>query len=211
LLKPVLSEHFHTEIESSADLHSGTVSAKWGSDQMAAARARLEPKVTDSNKELFRTHHPSLSQQTDVYWREESDGRSSWVVEIDGHHVGTHAGGIGIHLIPRGFAQKLNSIRPNISPANHREDPIPEALDPRKCLAPTHSNILREMFPTSTGARVLVSGFIVLLFEDRAAIEKSWAQDGILHFFGNLKICYDVMEDTGTLQGICSGANISLC
>ena len=208
-LKKVFSEYFHIEIEISADPASGTVSAEWGDDQTAAKRACLEPKVTDSNKELFRTHHPSLSQQTVVYWTKGSWGRSIWVVEIDGHHVGTHAGGIGIHLIPRGFTQELKCMRPNIWPTNYQEDPIPETLDPRKFLAPTHLNILREMFPTSIGARVFVSGFIVLLFKDHAAIKKSWTQDGISHVFGNLRVCYDVLENIPTNQRICSGAKIS--
>ncbi|CAG8198029.1 unnamed protein product [Penicillium olsonii] len=209
-LKPVWSEYFHIEIESSADPASGTDSAEWGDDQTAAKRACFEPKVTDSNKELFRTHHPSLSQQTDVYWREESFGRYIWLVEVDGHYVGTHAGGIGIHLIPRGFLEKQ---KPGLYPCdwleNHQRDPVPESLDPRKFLAPPYLNMLREMCPTSIGARVFVSGYIVLLFKDCAAIKRSWEQDGKIPVFGNLRVCYDVLENLPTNQKICSGAPVS--
>ncbi|CAG8026734.1 unnamed protein product [Penicillium olsonii] len=209
-MEPVRSEYFHIEIESSADPASGTDSAEWGDDQTAAKRACFEPKVTDSNKELFRTHHPSLSQQTDVYWREESIGRFIWLVEVDGHYVGTHAGGIGIHLIPQGFTYKRKpGIYTCLWPSNHHRDPVPESLDPRKFLAPTHLNMLREMYPTSIGARVFVSGFIVLLFKDYAAIKKSWTQDKILPVFGNLRVSYDVLENIPTHQKICSGAPVS--
>lgn len=128
------------------------------------------------------------------------------MTEKNDHHTGTHAGGIGIHLIPSGFGPRIHTISIG---AKFQQDPLNTILNPRKFLARNHLHLLREMFPTSLGARVFVSGLIVLLFKDRAAIEKTWQQDGELDVFGNLRVRYDILNNTPTQNKICSGTPIS--
>ncbi|KAJ5400671.1 hypothetical protein N7465_011160 [Penicillium sp. CMV-2018d] len=65
------------------------------------------------------------------------------------------------------------------------------------------------MFPLAVGARVLISGFIVILLKSRADVEKSWTQDGFASQYGNLRLKYDVTEDTLTRTEVSRGAAIA--
>jgi hypothetical protein len=91
----------------------------------------------------------------------------------------------------------------------YQSDPIPAILNPRKFLSRHHLHLLREMFPTSLGARVFISGFIVILFKSRADIENSWLQDGPASTFGTLRLRYDILEDTPTRTMVSKGAAIA--
>jgi hypothetical protein len=65
------------------------------------------------------------------------------------------------------------------------------------------------MFPTSLGARVLISGFIVNLFKSRANIENFWQHDGLAGTFGALRIINDLLEDMATQKIVSKGAAIT--
>ncbi|RHZ57286.1 uncharacterized protein CDV56_100474 [Aspergillus thermomutatus] len=85
-----------------------------------------------------------------------------------------------IHSHPVGITENTTTMWPRYQP-----DPIRAALNPRRFLSQDDLHILREMFPSAVGAKVFVSGFIVILFKTRADIEKSWLEDGFASEFGN--------------------------
>lgn len=192
----VPSKYYHTGVGSLANPPTETTSLEWGDAATATRRACIEPEVTEGNRELFRTHHPSLSSLNVVrLFEEEPNHNLIWLVGVErnDHYIGTHAGGIGIHIIPRGLPRK--PVEPK---TKWQDDPLSVTLNPRKFLARNHLHLLRKMLPTSLGVRVFVSGFVVALFKDRAAVEHSWQHDGILNGFGNLRICYDILDKIST-------------
>ncbi|KAL1969233.1 hypothetical protein VTN77DRAFT_487 [Rasamsonia byssochlamydoides] len=64
------------------------------------------------------------------------------------------------------------------------------------------------MFPTSVGARVFISGFIVVLFNRQKDIEESW-KNGLVTEFGCLRLGYDIVTHEPTINGISSGTPIA--
>lgn len=140
------------------------------------------------NERLLRTHHRSLASCPFVYETAEADGKKIWVVSI-GPTVpmyDTHAGGREIHIHPEYLLPQLSQIY-----NGGREDPLSRRINPRRFLPATDLELLRRFFPSAIGARVLISGFIIMLFRNRKAIEASWLE-GCVPTFGLLRLGYDV-------------------
>lgn len=135
----------------------------------------------------------------------ESDEKSTWLIAPHPHFLvpHTHAGGQEIHFLPAGFPERT------ITCPKVQSDPINASLSPRRSLHSSDLNMLRGMFPTAVGARVFISGFIVILFKSRTEVEKSWFEDGVATEFGNLRLLYDVIKDQPTRQEVSRGAAIA--
>ncbi|KAF3022348.1 hypothetical protein E8E15_009193 [Penicillium rubens] len=190
----------------SMDQVSRTTSSEWGSKEVATARATIEPTITPQNENLVRTYHPSLGPVDGVWVTKESNEKSIWLVAPGPLGIPhTHAGGREIHFLPAGLSPRtMTMICFKAQP-----DPIKAVLNPRRFLQSHDLHVIREMFPLAVGARVLISGFIVILFKSRADVEKSWTQDGEACTFGNLRLLYDVMEDSPTRTEVSGGAAIA--
>jgi hypothetical protein len=65
------------------------------------------------------------------------------------------------------------------------------------------------MFPAALGARVLISGHVVVLFKNQKDIEKSWELDGFASVFGNLRLMYDVLDCTPSQKVLYRSAAIT--
>ena len=113
------------------------------------------------------------------------------------------AGGREIHFLPAGLAPRTTVC------FTEQPDTLKAVLNPRRFLQSHDLHVLQEMFPLAIGARVLISGFIVILFKSRADVEKSWTQDGFASQFGNPRLKYDVTEDTPTRTEVSRGAAIA--
>lgn len=98
----------------------------------------------------------------------------------------THAGGREIHIHPEYLLPQLSQVY-----NGSRKDPLARRINPRRFLRPSDLELLRRFFPSAIGARVLISGFIVMLFRNRKAIEASWLE-GCVQTFGLLRLGYDV-------------------
>ncbi|KAI2733079.1 hypothetical protein CBS147332_94 [Penicillium roqueforti] len=184
-----------------------TNSSEWGDEKAAAARALLEPNVTDANRQLIRTYHPSLSCLQPVWMVLEWDNKWMWAIaphSAPQKTTGTHAGGLEIHVQPSGYIERTTVIWPKL-----QNDPLSVILNPRKFLSPNDLNLLREMFPCALGVRVFISGFIVILFKNRSDIEYSWLHDGFADSFGCLRLQYDILQDEPTLNVVPRGAAIT--
>ncbi|OQE18175.1 hypothetical protein PENFLA_c022G09937 [Penicillium flavigenum] len=185
-------------------LVSRTTSSEWGNKEVATTRATIEPTITPQNENLVRTYHPSLGPVDDVWVTKESNEKSIWLVAPGPLGLPyTHAGGREIHFLPAGLAPRT------IVCFIEQPDPLKAVLNPRRFLQSHDLHFLREMFPLAVGARVLISGFIVILFKSRADVEKSWTQDGFASQFGNLRLIYDVTEENPTRTEVSRGAAIA--
>lgn len=72
-----------------------------------------------------------------------------------------------------------------------RKDPLRHRINPRRFLTASDLELLRRFFPSAIGARVLISGFVIVLFRSRKDIEASWLE-GCVPSFGLLRLGYDV-------------------
>ncbi|KAJ5101432.1 hypothetical protein NUU61_003654 [Penicillium alfredii] len=165
-----------------------TKSDEWGAKEVAAARALQEPTVTLGNERLHRTHHRSLAPCPFVYEATEDDGKKIWVVSI-GPNVpvyDTHAGGREIHIHPEYLLPQLSKVY-----SGSREDPLRRRINPRRFLAESDLELLRRFFPSAIGVRLLIAGFVIVLFRNRKDIEASWLE-GCVPSFGLMRLGYDV-------------------
>lgn len=118
----------------------------------------------------------------------------------------THAAGREIHFLP-GSINPRTTHEATIGPFRH--DPTAQDLNPRELLSSDIISELQKMFPLSVGVRVLICGFLTILFQNRGDITKSWKHDGKLATFGNLRVVYDVTENQPSNDRIHTGKSIS--
>lgn len=92
----------------------------------------------------------------------------------------THAAGRAIHVHPEFLLPELSQAY-----RGTRKDPLHRRINPRCFLPASELELLRRFFPVAIGARVLISGFLIVLFRNQKDIEASWLE-GCVHSFGML-------------------------
>ncbi|KAJ5611512.1 hypothetical protein N7528_008617 [Penicillium herquei] len=154
---------------------------------MAASKALLETADTE-NERLLRTHHRTLAPCPFVYETTESDGKKIWVVSVAPNipMYDTHAAGREIHIHPEFLLPQLSQVY-----SGSRSDPLKHCINPRRFLCASDLEALHRFFPAAIGVRVLISGFIIILFRDRKDVESSWLE-GCVPSFGLLRLGYDI-------------------
>lgn len=160
--------------------------------------------MTSDNETLIRTAHRSLEkiQQVDVV--EDQSGYSIWLVsaaEDTSSVVDTHAGGREIHIQP-----VLEAPPPNIAP--FREDPLIHPINCRRILRTADLRIIRDYFPGSVGVRILVSGFVIVLFETRKSMEKCW-ELGTVGAIGGHRPGYLIASYVATSHQVAPGYSVA--
>ncbi|KAJ5975138.1 hypothetical protein N7481_008845 [Penicillium waksmanii] len=166
------------------NLVTRTHSDKWGPREIDSASALRETHVHLGNERLLRTHHRSLAACPFVYQATEADGNQIWVVSI-GPSVpvyDTHAAGRAIHVQPEVLLPE-----PSHTFSGTRKDPLHRSINPRHVGA----GVAAPVLPCGDWARMLISGFLIVLFRNQKDIEASW-QEGCVHSFGLLRLGYDV-------------------
>lgn len=160
----------------------------WGPPEEAAAKALQETTVSLGTERLLRTFHRSLAPCPFVYEAIEADGKKIWVVNIAPSVpvYDTHAGGREIHIHPEYLLPQLSQVY-----SGSRKDPLNRRINPRRFLPASDLELVRRFFPSAIGVRVLISGFIIVLFRNREDIEASWLE-GCVPSFGLLRLGYDV-------------------
>ena len=137
---------------------------------------------------MLRTHHRSLAPCPFVYESTEADGKKIWVASITPNvpMYDTHAAGREIHIHPEYLLPQLSQVY-----GGSRKEPLGHQINARRFLTASDLELLRRFFPSAIGARVLISGFIIVLFRNRKDIEASWLE-GCVPSFGLLRLGYDV-------------------
>jgi hypothetical protein len=79
-----------------------------------------------------------------------------------------------------------------------------DGINPRKLLSPAQLDGLREIFPTAVGARVLVTGFLVVLFKSLCDIQAVYDRDWVMEV-GGLRTVYDKLRLEASADTLISG------
>lgn len=156
-------------------------------DPLAQVHAHSALAVTPGNEIMVRTLHRSLQDCGEVFVHEQS-GKTMWLVSPTNNSTplrDTHAAGREIHIFP-----KFELPPPD---CRFREDPVCRAIYCRGLLSDEDVRIIREYFPGSVGARVLICGFLVILFDHKKALKKSWEQ-GVVNYVGSLAVKYAIRD-----------------
>ncbi|KAJ5690359.1 hypothetical protein N7462_004751 [Penicillium macrosclerotiorum] len=184
----------------------GTNSQEWGLPESAKILAAHTLETTPENEQLLRTHHPALGLHDEVYVSHPQYGPEVWLVR--GLWTDTKAGGRALHpfpedrkdLYPRGILASRSPLK--------EEYLFKEGINPRKFLSPEQLERLRELFPAAIGARVLVAGFLVMLFGSPSDIREIYETDWIMEL-GGLRTIYDVPRVKVSSDTIASGMEAS--
>jgi hypothetical protein len=154
-----------------------------------------------------RTYHPALRAHRAVYVCESNFGPPVWVVR--GNAPGVEAGGRDIHPYPVDHENLLHFGTTLIPGSQWKADYLfPTAINPRKLLTPAQLDGLRELFPNSIGARVLITGFLVILLPSLSDIEKAHGYDWVM-VVGGLRTIYDVLVTEATADTVTSGMEVA--
>lgn len=170
-----------------------------GNPTVEATKAHFADTVTPDNERYVRTFHKSLAGATWVAVLTEESGKAIWMVHAE-HGLlvpDTHAGGREIHIVP-GFEQPAPMRYP------FQEDRIPRRINPRKMLTAADLALIRYMFPTCTGVRLLIVGHIIILFKNRIDLESAW-KAGVPDEIGGLCVGYEISEYRATATPVHSG------
>lgn len=156
-------------------------------DPLARVHAHSALAVTPGNEIMIRSLHRSLQACGEVFVHEQS-GKTMWLVSPTNNSTplrDTHAAGREIHIFPK-FELPPPDLR-------FREDPVCRTIFCRGLLSDEDMRIIREYFPGSVGARVLICGFLVILFDNKKALKKSWEQ-GVVNYVGSLAVKYAIRD-----------------
>jgi hypothetical protein len=142
-----------------------------------------------------------------VYVSHPQYGPEVWLVK--GACEDIEAGGRPVHPYPedRSNIQPLGRILTPRFP--WKEDYLfKDGINPRKFLSPEKIDGLRELFPAAVGARVFVSGFLVVLFNSLRDIQAMYERDWIMEV-GGLRTVYDEYRLEPSADTVTSGMEVS--
>jgi hypothetical protein len=178
----------------------------WGLPESAKIRAVHALETTPENEQLIRTHHPALRLYNQVYVSHTQYGPEVWLVK--GTCEDIQAGGRALHPYPEDRLDRYpwGRILTPRSPLKE-EYLFQEGINPRKLLCPQQLDGLRELFPAAVGARLLVSGFLVVLFESLGDIQAVYEGDWIMEV-GGLRTIYDLHRLEASADTIISGMEV---
>lgn len=182
-------------------------SQRWGTPEIAAIRATFEEMVTPDNEELFRTYHPSFSNQPFVEIIKEANNHIWRIFPTrDCKGLPTHIGGRETQAVPRFLTPRLaggawfdKATLP---------DPIGRRVNPRRCLSRDDLKILRQQFPSAVGVRILISRFALLLYPTVESIYNDW-KAGVPASIGGLDVGYIISNFSPSTAVSESGSAIS--
>lgn len=163
--------------------------------------------TTEDDEILVRSVHESLRECDTVHVVEERlDGRLIWVIySWDAskiHH--THAGGREIHVVPR-FEMPTLSL---VYSLNFRPRPLKKTINCREFLTQSDLEALQTYFPGSVGVRVLIAGWVVILFNDMSTMETCWKL-GNVEEIGLHRVGYDLAEYNTTADIVKTGHGVT--
>ena len=160
-------------------------------------RALFAASVDESNEQFIRTFHPSLEPVTQVWVFQDIDDRTVWLVSTPKTEfpLHTHMAGRPIHSFPifqRGPPMTMADSTLPVAP-----DPINRIMNLRRMLTPADLSTVRRVYPGAVGIRVLLAGWIVILFRKLSDINACWRR-GILATFGSRPVGFHVVDHVPT-------------
>jgi hypothetical protein len=160
--------------------------------------------VSPENETSIRSVHRSLETWSQVFVLEGDDGKPIWLVSGSAVSTAlwdTHAAGREIHYLPDYDLPPANIL-------NFREDPLTRRINCRRFLRSSDLTTIRDYFPGSVGARVLICGFILILFETQKAMQACMAL-GSVGSIGGQRPAYVLTHYKMTSDPIQSGYSVT--
>ncbi|KAJ5193414.1 hypothetical protein N7449_009556 [Penicillium cf. viridicatum] len=160
---------------------------------------------TPEEETIVRSLHPSLEDCNSVSVVEGGPvEKPIWLVSAcSAQHIkSTHAAGREIHVLPK---QCLPPISPLGVPV--RGVPI-KTIDPQSFLQPQQVTLIREAFPGSIGAQILLTSWLLILFPEKKSLEACWDK-GVPDEVGGLRVGYIIASFHATANIVESGRAVS--
>ncbi|OKO96970.1 hypothetical protein PENSUB_10373 [Penicillium subrubescens] len=133
-----------------------TTSDAWGPPVFANRRASIEPRITAQNEDMFRTFHPALRSEPEVFTlTRKATNHPVWLVFPRKGDSGpfTHVGGRAVHTQPYFETPTEHGMKYAMT----REDPIPRAIDVNETLSGEDLGMVKGVFPRAIGIQVFQS------------------------------------------------------
>ncbi|KAJ6184517.1 hypothetical protein N7519_005818 [Penicillium mononematosum] len=118
------------------------------------------------------------------------------------HLKSTHAAGREIHVLPKHFSLPL----PYTWVAR---DTVIKTINPRSFLPSQHIASIRDAFPGSVGAQVLLTGWLLVAFPEKKSLEACWAK-GVPDEVGGLRVGYILASLYGTAENVEFGRTVAI-
>lgn len=99
----------------------------------------------------------------------------------------THVAGMKVHVVPG--METPNPLRY----MRLKGDRIRRQINPRRMLTADDLNNIRTMFPKAVGIRVLIGGYVVVLFQTMSDMRASWSE-GVPDTLGGFDVGYDIVD-----------------
>ncbi|CAG8908594.1 unnamed protein product [Penicillium egyptiacum] len=160
---------------------------------------------TPNEETMVRSLHPSLASCEQVSVIEHGPVETPlWLVSASSakNIKSTHAAGREIHVLPKHFVPPLS-----LAGVPVRYTTI-KTIDPRTFLPPQHIKSIRDAFPGSVGAQVLLTGWLLVVFPEKKSLEACWAK-GAPDEVGGLRVGYILASLHGTAEIVESGRGVS--
>lgn len=127
-----------------------------------------------------------------------------WAISFEGSAPvrDTHAAGLPIHVLPSFI------VPPRTPQQRLLNDPIVEIINPREILSLGNLYSIHRFFPTSIGVRILVTGFIIILYKSMKDLKDAWVE-GIFETIGTLQLGYSVAVYVPTATSIGYGSAVT--
>ncbi len=167
------------------------------SQHASRAEASFALSVNESNERFIRTFHRSLEKYSNVWVFEDVfGGQIVWVVSFTSQDMppDTHAAGRPIHLVPQCEYPAMSMADSAVFPP---ADPIRRTINLRRMLTAEDLIVARRTFPDAVGIRVLIAGWVIILFRTRSQMKLSWTRKNPTTF-GERRIAYEVLNHTPT-------------
>lgn len=160
---------------------------------------------TPDEETMVRSLHPSLASYEQVSVVEHGPVATPlWLISASSakNIKSTHAAGREIHVLPK---QLIPPVSFQMVPTRYTTI---KTIDPRTFLPPEHIKSIRDAFPGSVGAQVLLTGFLLVVFPDKKSLEACWAK-GAPDEVGNLRVGYILASFYGTAEIVESGRGVT--
>ncbi|KAJ5942540.1 hypothetical protein N7516_002708 [Penicillium verrucosum] len=160
---------------------------------------------TPDEETMVRSLHPSLASYEQVSVVEHGPVATPlWLISASSakNIKSTHVAGREIHVLPK---QLIPPVSFQMVPTRYTTI---KTIDPRTFLPPEHIKSIRDAFPGSVGAQVLLTGFLLVVFPDKKSLEACWAK-GAPDEVGNLRVGYILASFYGTAEIVESGRGVT--
>ena len=147
---------------------------------------------------LVRSVYPSLRDCEHVSVVEDGQvGAPLWLVRASEAKCikDSHAAGREVHVLPD---HSVPPLKYRSIPASYTNV---ETINPRSFLSPEELRSIRKAFPGSTGTQVPLTGWLLIMFAEKKAMETCWGK-GTPDEIGGLRVGYTLASFQGTAETI---------